>query len=138
MKEIIITATKEILTDVLCLVAQLHPTLCDAMDCSPPGSSVHGLLQARILEWVAVPSPRGSSQLRDWIQVSHIAGRFFTVWATRGALKQIHVYKNHFKISMKQIIYEENSLSKLFLEIQETQNETKYVRNWRGVKLYKL
>ena len=41
---------------VLCLVTQLCPTLCDSMDCSPPGSSVHGILQARILEWVAMPS----------------------------------------------------------------------------------
>ena len=44
-----------------------------------------GILQARILEWVAMPSSRGSSQPRDQIQVSHIAGRFFTDWATREA-----------------------------------------------------
>ena len=50
---------------VLCLVAQSCPTLCDPMDCSPPGSSVHGILQARILEWVAFPFSRGSSQPRD-------------------------------------------------------------------------
>ena len=56
------------------------------MHCSPPGSSVHGILQTRILEWVAMPSSRGSSQPRDWTQVSHIAGRFFTVWATQEAL----------------------------------------------------
>ena len=47
------------------LVAQSCPTLCDTMDCSPSGSSVHGILQARILEWVAVPFSRGSSQPRD-------------------------------------------------------------------------
>ena len=52
---------------------------------SPPGSSVHGIFQARILEWVAIPFSRGSSQPRDRTQVSHIAGRFFTVWATREA-----------------------------------------------------
>ena len=46
-------------------VAQLYPTLCDPMDCSLSGSSVHGILQARILEWVAVPFSRGSSQHRD-------------------------------------------------------------------------
>ena len=46
------------------------------MDCSPPGSSVHGILQARILEWVAIPFSRGSSQPRDWTQVSRIAGGF--------------------------------------------------------------
>ena len=56
------------------------------MDCSPPGSSVHGILQARTLEWVAMPSSRGSSQPRNQTEVSRIAGRFFTVWATREAL----------------------------------------------------
>ena len=54
-------------------------TLCDPMDGSPPGSSVHGILQARILEWVAMPSSRGSSQPRDQTQVSCTAGRFFTI-----------------------------------------------------------
>ena len=53
--------------------------LCDPMDYSPPGSSVHGILQARILEWVAIPFSRGSSQPRDLTLVSYIAGRFFTV-----------------------------------------------------------
>ena len=56
------------------------------MDCRPPGSSVHEILQARILGWVAVPFSRGSSQPRDWTQVSCIAGRFFIVWATRWML----------------------------------------------------
>ena len=59
-------------------VARLCLTLCDPMDCSLPGSSVHGILQARILEWIAVPFSRGSSQPRHWTQVSHIAGGFFT------------------------------------------------------------
>ena len=49
----------------LVLVAQSCPTLCDPMDCSPPGSSVHGILQPRILEWVDIPFSRGSSQPRD-------------------------------------------------------------------------
>ena len=57
-------------------VAQSCPTLGDPMDCSPPGSSVHGILQARILEWTAMPSSRGSSWPRGWTQVSHVAGRF--------------------------------------------------------------
>ena len=61
-------------------------------DYSLPGSSVHGILQARILEWVAVPFPRGSFQLRDWTQVSCLAGRFFTIWPTREALgDMIHI-----------------------------------------------
>ena len=57
------------------------------MDCSLPGSSVHGILQARILEWVAVPFSSGSSQHRHQTQVSCTADRFFTVWATREAQK---------------------------------------------------
>ena len=70
-------ALKELQLKTCC--AQSCPTLCDPMDCSPPGSSIHGILQARILEWVAMPSSKGSSQPRDRTQVSHIAGRFFTV-----------------------------------------------------------
>ena len=111
---------------LLCLVVQSCPTLCDTMDCSPPGSSVHGdspgkntgvgchdLLQGifltqglnaslphcrqilyhlshqgspRILEWVAYPFSRGSSQSRNQTRVSCFAGRFFTSWATGEAL----------------------------------------------------
>ena len=48
-------------------------TLCNPMDCSPPDSSAHGILQARILKWVAVPSSRGSSRPRDWMQVSYVS-----------------------------------------------------------------
>ena len=73
---------------VLCLVAQLWPTLCNPMDCSLPGSSVPGILPARVLEWVAMSSSRGSSQPRDWTQVSCIAGRSFIVWDTREAHPQ--------------------------------------------------
>ena len=53
------------------------PILCNPVDCSPPGSSVHGILQARILEWVAISFSRGCSQPRDQTQVSHIVGRYF-------------------------------------------------------------
>ena len=62
-----------------------HVRLCDPVDCSPPSSSVHGILQARTLEWVAVSFSRGSSWPRDRTQVSHIAGRRFTLWATKEA-----------------------------------------------------
>ena len=55
------------------------------MDCSLPGSSVHGIFQARILEWVAISSSRGSSWPRDWTWVSRTAGKFFTIWATMEA-----------------------------------------------------
>ena len=60
--------------------AQPCPTLCDLVDCSLPDSFVHGILQARILEWVAVPFSRGSSQPRDRTQVSRVTGGFFTVY----------------------------------------------------------
>ena len=56
--------------------------LCNSIDCSPPGSTVHGILQVRILEWITMPFFRGSSQPRDWTWVSCIAGRFFTIWAS--------------------------------------------------------
>ena len=72
---------------ILCLVTQLCLTLCDPVDCSLPGFSPHGLLKARILGWVAMPSSRGSSQPRDRTPVTRIAGRFFTIWATREALQ---------------------------------------------------
>ena len=58
-----------------CEVAQSHPTLCDSVDCSPPGSSVHGVLQARILEWVGISFSRGSSRPRSRTRVSCTAGR---------------------------------------------------------------
>ena len=70
---------------VLCLVAQLCLSLCNPMDYSPPGSLVLGILQERILQWVVMPSSRGSSQPRDRTQVSPIAGIFFTVWTTTEA-----------------------------------------------------
>ena len=60
-------------------VAQSCPTLCDPMDCSPPGSLVHGIFQAWILEWVAISFSRGSSRPRDQTWVSCIVGRRFTV-----------------------------------------------------------
>ena len=82
----------------VCLVAKSCPTLWNTMDWNPPGSSVHGILQARILEWVARPSSRGSFHSRDQTQVSHIAGRLFTVWATKEAQKVIRYYKMFFLI----------------------------------------
>ena len=61
------------------LLAQSYPTLCDLMYCSPPDFSVHWILQARMLEWVAISFSRESSQTRDQTQVSCITGRFFTI-----------------------------------------------------------
>ena len=83
---------------VLCFpvwVAQSCPALCNPMDCGPPGSSVHGILQASIVKWGAVPFSRRSSQPRDWTQVSCIAGGFSTMWATR---EDLHVRQTlHFQ-----------------------------------------
>ena len=67
----------------VCEVAQLCPTLFDPMDCSLPGSSVHGIFQAIVLEWIAISFSRGSSQPRDRTWVSCIVDRCFTVWTTR-------------------------------------------------------
>ena len=71
-----------VVTDLMAEFAESCPTLCDPMDCSPPGSSVHGILQARILEWVAISFSMGSSWLRDQIQVSCIGRQMLYYWAT--------------------------------------------------------
>ena len=76
------------LSEVNVLGAQSYPPLCNSMDNSLLGSSVHGILQAKILEWVPIPFSKGSSWPRDRTQVSCIAGEFFTVWTTREALSE--------------------------------------------------
>ena len=68
-------------------VTQWCPTLCDPMDCSLPHSSIHGIFQARVLEWVAISFSRGSSWPRDRTQVSRIVDRRFTIWAAIEVLK---------------------------------------------------
>ena len=77
---------------VCVFVTQSCPTLCDPVDCSPPGSSLHGVLQARTVEWVVFSSSRGSFQPRDWTQVSCIASGLFTTWATRADVHSIQYY----------------------------------------------
>ena len=78
---------------VLCVLdAQSCLTLCNPMDYSLPGSSVHGILQAKMLEWVAILFSRGSSWPRGWTWVSCIADRFFAVWATREADARFYIY----------------------------------------------
>ena len=72
---------------VNCSVMSLY----DPRDCSPPGSSVRGIFQARILKWVAIPFSRGSSWSRDWTLVSCTTRRFFTIWATREAFTWVCV-----------------------------------------------
>ena len=98
---------------VVMLVNQSCPTLCDPMDCSRLGS-VHGILQARILEWVVILFSRGSSWSRDRTQVSGTIGRFFTVRATREAQLSTNSSSNQIlwmppprlKIKLKLIILE--------------------------------
>ena len=95
-----------------CLVSFL--TLCYPMDCSPLASSVHGISQARILEWVAISFSRGSSWPRDRTQVPCIAGRFFIDWATREALK--------FNRQMQFCNYWDKSLSNFVFKAKFLQN----------------
>ena len=105
---------------VLVLVAQSCPTLCDPRDSSPPGSSVHAILQARILEWVAIPFSRGSSQPRDQTRVFCIASRFFIKTPNTSIEKTVfkktvnkHLLST-FSPSMCQVLYQA-------LEIQKNQ-----------------
>ena len=70
---------------LIVLVAKSCPTLCGPMDCSPGGSSVHGILQAKILEWVASPFSRGSFQPRVWTWVCHIGSQILYCLSRRGS-----------------------------------------------------
>ena len=72
-------------------VAQSCPTLCNPMDCSLPSSMVHGIFQARILEWVAISFSRRSSQLRNWTRVSCIVGRCFYRLSHQGSPSKAHI-----------------------------------------------
>ena len=84
-------------------IAQSCPTLCDPVDCSLPGSSVHGILQARTLEWVTISFSRGSSQPRDGTRVSRIGGRRFNLWATREALGRTINSRKHFLVVVQSL-----------------------------------
>ena len=77
-------------------VTQSCLTLCDLMDCSPPGYSIHGIFQARTLEWVDIPFSRGSSQARDWTLLSCIAGRFFLPSEPPGKPRHLHNHSLEF------------------------------------------
>ena len=128
---------------------------CDPMDYSPPGSSVHGILQARILKWSGwpFPSPGGSSQPRDRTQVSCIAGRRFTLWAARKAtsLKQqqsrkfmvlnTFIRKQGVKISELRIqlaIKSWRSKKKMEIKIRGEINEVENIFNIKRLKkIYK-
>ena len=90
-------------TSLVCVCARSCLTLCDPMNCSQPGSSVHGILQARILEWVAIPFSRGFSQPRDQTCFSCIVGGFFTAEppaSSLGSANNFHlpgVFKHTFR-----------------------------------------
>ena len=79
-------------------VPHLCPTLCNPMDCSLPGSSVQGIFQAIVLEWIAISFSRGSPRPRDRTQVSRIVDRCYTVWATREVSVSMH---NRGKLNLK-------------------------------------
>ena len=100
------------------LVAQLCPTFGDTL-WRMPGSSVHVILQVRILEWVAIPFSRGSAWPKDRTQVSCIGGRFFTIWAAREAqLKPEHAGGEKKELQLKYLTEEEmetNHFKKLIL-----------------------
>ena len=114
------------------LVTQPCLTPGDPIDCSPPGSSVHGILLARILEWAAIPFSRESSQARDWTCISCTAGRFFTIWPTRKAQigsKLFHILK--FKQTSTGQIYftMESSPSKIGIPAEAKQSISSIYKN---------
>ena len=82
------------------LVALLCPTLCDPMDCSLQGSSIHGIFQTRILEWVAISYSRESSQTRDWTQVSQHCRQLLIIWSTREPDKLNVMIKLHMRVNL--------------------------------------
>ena len=79
---------------VACLVAKSSPTLCDPLDCSPPGSSVHGISQARILEWVAISFSRGSSWPREWTHISCIGRRIPYCRVAPKLMTEVHCFND--------------------------------------------
>ena len=90
--------------ECMCMHAQPRLPLYDPMDCNPPGNSVHGILQARILEWVAISNSRGSSQPRDQIHVSLVScnGRWILYqWATCEALHIPHTAQGSLMLQLR-------------------------------------
>ena len=112
-------------------VTQSCPTLCNPMDCSPSGSSVHGILQARILEWLAIPFSRGSFWPKDRTQFSCTAGRFFTVWATRETLENICWMKEYCALLLqgKKAFLQTWSYTSLLSQCSKTAHSHPAVRN---------
>ena len=111
---------------VLCLVTQSCLTLCDPVDCSPPGSSVHGVFQARVLECFAISFSGGSSYPRDRTQVSCIAGRFYTIWATREAHSQMSVHLRKIRTRPSRTVLYQLSTSLKWERFWITKKEMEY------------
>ena len=112
-------------------VTQSCPTLCYPMECSPPGSSVLGILRARILEWIAISLSRGTSRPRDQTQVLCIAGRRFNLWATREAKSRCFFW-NSLDFSMIQWMLAIWSLVPLpFLNPAWTSESSWFMYCWR-------
>ena len=126
------------------LATQLGPTLCDSMDCSQPGFSVHEVLQARILAWVAIPFSRGSFWSKDRTWVSCIAGGLFTAWTTSGLEKPekqlttlCRVCQDHLKICgwETQLRDTLESLSHSYLALNMSSRKFLSIANWFQVYL---
>ena len=113
----------------VCLVTQSCLTLCNPTNCSPPGSSVHGILQAIILEWVVTSFSWGSSRPRDWTWVSCIAGRFFISLVTREA-PHIYVYMNIY-IYIYIYMNREIEVHTLVFPLQKTWNKWQHYTDFR-------
>ena len=99
---------------VCVFVTQSCPILCDPIDCSPPGSSVHGILQARTVEWAVFSYSRGSFQTRAWTQVSCTESRLFTIWATRADLHSIQYYAICFLL-LKALLWGQSMISTQYM-----------------------
>ena len=101
-----------------CSVTKLCPTLCNPMDCSPPDSSFHGILQARILAWVAIFFSRGSSRLKDWTRVSCTGRQILYHWVTREApnyvvFEHLSGEPGYFPFQLKKRIRNNSCLSRI-------------------------
>ena len=108
------------------LTTQWCSTLCHPMACSPPGSFAHGVLQARILEWVAIPFSRRPSWPRDQTPVSYIAGGFFTFWTDGKVIQWIYVkarFQTLFLFTLKPLQYCK-IISLQLIKINEKKNKT--------------
>ena len=105
--------------------------LCNPMDCSLPGSSVHRIFQVRILEWAAISLSRGSPQPRDQTWVSCFTDRCFTIWATREAFAQVHVYCNCDAVQPSHPLTVSFLLPLIFPSIRDFSNESSVCIHWQ-------